>query len=192
MKRRVPLLFRPLVAALLALLPVVAPTAPASASAVPMKMVRSSNWSGYALIGNAFIGVTGTFNVPVPLKSPDCLEETSVWVGVDGADNSDLLQAGVDESTFVLSSSTSRPWWQPTSLCPGRVQVYAWWEDVPSADVRVKLPVKVGDDVTVSIFKMSPGWAWPCTTSRPGTASCACSHMVGRGLRWSGWSRRPR
>jgi hypothetical protein len=144
--------------ALLALLLGMALTAPVSASPVPMKMVRSSNWSGYALTGSAFTGVTGTFNVPVPRKSPDCLEETSVWLGVDGADNSDLLQAGVDESTFVLSSSTSTPWWQPTHLCTGKVQVYARWEDLPSAEVRVKFPVNVGDDVTVSIFKMSPGW----------------------------------
>ena len=79
-------------------------------------------------------------------------------MGVDGADNSDLLQAGVDESTFVLSSSSSTPWWQPTHLCTGKVQVYAWWEDLPSAEVRLKLPVNVGDEVTVSIFKMSPGW----------------------------------
>jgi hypothetical protein len=86
------------------------------------------------------------------------LEETSVWVGVDGANNSDLLQAGVDESVFVSSSTSSTPWWQPTNLCTGKVQVYAWWEDLPSAEVRLKLPVKVGDEVTVSIFKMSPGW----------------------------------
>jgi hypothetical protein len=123
--------------ALFALVLAMAPTLPASASPVPIKMVRSSNWSGYALTGSAFTGVTGTFNVPIPLKSPDCLEETSVWVGVDGANNSDHLQAGVDESTFVLSSSSSTPWWQPTNLCTGKVQVYAWWEALPSAEVRV-------------------------------------------------------
>jgi hypothetical protein len=120
--------------------------------------MRSLNWSGYALMGRAFTGVTGTFNVPVPLKSPACLEETSVWVGVDGVGTSDLLQAGVDESTFAVPTSPSNPWWPPTDPCTGKLQVYAWWEDLPSAEVRVKLPVKVGDEITVSIFRMSPGW----------------------------------
>jgi hypothetical protein len=134
-----------------------APTAPAPASPVPIKMVSSLNWSGYAVTGSAFTGVTGTFNVPVPLKSLDCLEETSVWVGVDGATNSDLLQAGVDESTFAVPRSPVNPW-HPTNLCTGKVRVDAWWEDLPSAPVRVKLPVNISDEVTVAIFKMSPGW----------------------------------
>ncbi len=142
---------------LLVLLLSMAPTAPAPASPVPIKMMSSLNWSGYAVTGSAFTGVTGTFNVPVPLKSPDCLEETSVWVGVDGANNYDLLQAGVDESTFAVPRSPVNPW-QPTNLCTGKVQVDAWWEDLPSAPVRVKLPVNMGDEVTVAIFKMSPGW----------------------------------
>lgn len=146
------------VCALLALVLSMAPTAPASASPVPVKMVSSLNWSGYALTGAAFTGVTGTFNVPVPRKPSACLEEASVWVGVDGVGTSDLLQAGVDESSFAVPRSPSNPWWPPTDPCTGQVHVYAWWEDLPSAPVRVNFPVNVGDDMTVSIFKMSPGW----------------------------------
>ena len=40
----------------------------------------------------------------------------------------------------------------------GPVRIFAWWEDLPSGPVPVKLPVAAGDSVTVSIFKMSPGW----------------------------------
>ena len=43
-------------------------------------------------------------------------------------------------------------------LCGGPVRIFAWWEDLPSGPVAIKLPVAVGDSVTVSIFKMSPGW----------------------------------
>jgi hypothetical protein len=86
------------------------------------------------------------------------LEETSVWVGLDGVGASDLLQAGVDESSFAVPRHLSNPWWPPTDPCTGQVHVYAWWEDLPSAEVRLKLGVNVGDDITVSIFKMSPGW----------------------------------
>ena len=133
-------------------------TAPVSAAPVPVKTLRSLNWSGYALTGSAFTGVTGTFNVPVPLEPFACLQETSVWVGLDGVGTADLLQAGVDESSFAVAPSSSNPWYPPTDPCTGRAHVYAWWEDLPSAEVRLKLPVNVGDDMTVSIFKMSPGW----------------------------------
>jgi hypothetical protein len=121
-------------------------------------MLSSPNWSGYALAGSAFTRVTGTFNVPVPLKPWACLEETSVWVGLDGVGTSDLLQAGVDESSFAVPSSSTNPWSPPTDPCTGQVHVNAWWEDLPSAEVRVKLRVNVGDAISVSIFKRSPGW----------------------------------
>lgn len=90
------------------------------------------------------------------------LEETAVWVGVDGLDNRDLLQAGIAEANFA-PATTHTPSYAPSSglsgvTCLARPQVYAWWEDLPSAPVRVALPVKVGDSVTVSIFNMSPGW----------------------------------
>lgn len=138
------------------------PTMAASASAVPVLATSTLNWSGYGLAGRRFTGVTGTFNVPTPLNWTSCLEETAVWVGVDGLRNHDLLQAGIAETGFT-ASSTNTPILMPPSafsgfVCLGRAQVYAWWEDLPSAPERVDLPVKAGDSVTVSLFKMSPGW----------------------------------
>ena len=106
--------------------------------------------------------MTGTFNVPAPLKSISCLEETSVWVGIDGLHNHDLLQAGVAERGFTVPSSRTQTTWPAPVvaplLCGGRAQIYAWWEDLPSGPVQVDLPVHVDDSLTVSIFKMSPGW----------------------------------
>jgi hypothetical protein len=137
-------------------------TAPAWASLVRVAAIPTVNWSGYALAGTGFTGVTGTLNVPAPLKSISCLEETSVWVGIDGLHNHDLLQAGVAERGFTAPSSRTRTTWPAPGVapiqCAGRAQIYAWWEDLPSGPVRVDLPVRVGDSVTVSIFKMSPGW----------------------------------
>ena len=117
----------------------------------------TANWSGYALVGARFTGVTGTFNVPFPGNSARCPEESSIWVGVDGMRSGDLLQAGVAESTFVTLDNAATPG-EPPIMCTGQVQVYAWWEDLPSSPVRVSLPVTFGDEVTVSIFQMSPGW----------------------------------
>ena len=128
----------------------------------PLKAIATRNWAGYSLAGNGFTGVTGTFNVPAPLRSESCLEETSVWVGVDGVDNHDLLQAGIAETGFSPPSNPARTEWPepetPPFLCGGPVRIFAWWEDLPSGPVPVNLPVAAGDSVTVSIFKMSPGW----------------------------------
>jgi hypothetical protein len=133
--------------------------APASASALPTAALPTLNWSGYAFAGRALSAVTGTFNVPIPPKSAPCYEQTAVWVGIDGLDNHDLLQAGIVESAFELPSTPSSvEWSEPGLMCPGHVQVYAFWEDLPSGPVRTNLPVKAGDEVSVSIFKMSPGW----------------------------------
>jgi hypothetical protein len=136
----------------------------ASALAAPVRAeaIPTVNWSGYALTGTGFTGVTGTFNVPAPLKSASCLEETSVWVGIDGLHNQDLLQAGVAERGFAVPSGRAQTTWPAPGvapvLCGGGAQIYAWWEDLPSGPVQVDVPVHVGDSVTVSIFKMSPGW----------------------------------
>jgi hypothetical protein len=83
-------------------------------------------------------------------------------VGVDGLYNHDLLQAGVAERGFTVPSRRTQTTWPAPGvapvLCGGRAQIYAWWEDLPSGPVQVDVPVHVGDSVTVSIFKMSPGW----------------------------------
>ena len=127
-----------------------------------MLALPTANWSGYGLTGTDFTGVAGTFNVPAPRNSASCLEETAVWVGVDGLDNHDLLQAGIAEAGFTPADVKTPPYTPssgyPGVKCAGQAQVYAWWEDLPSAPVWVDLPIKVGDSVTVSIFKMSPGW----------------------------------
>ncbi|HTT91785.1 MAG TPA: G1 family glutamic endopeptidase [Acidimicrobiales bacterium] len=143
--------------ALLGVLAFFCPATPASAKALGASAM--SNWSGYGLAGSGFTGVTGTFNVPTPTNSASCFEDTAVWVGVDGLGNHDLLQAGIAEIGFA---QTSPLYWPsagfPGLICPGRAKVYAWWEDLPSAAQWVNLPVQVGDSVTVSMFKMSPGW----------------------------------
>ena len=149
---------RPLGAGLALVLPMLL-TAPAATAHVLVGTMLTPNWSGYALAGRAFSGVTGTFNIPVQLKSGSCLDETAVWVGVDGLDNHDLLQAGIVESGFALPTSSGSPEGPtPGIKCLDRAQVYGFWEDLPSAPVRVDLPVRLGDVVSVAMFKMSPGW----------------------------------
>jgi len=73
----------------------------------------SGNWSGYAVENGVFDGVTATFNVAsLTIDQPSICETGTVgepsqycamstWVGIDGYDNSDLIQAGIEEQPIV-------------------------------------------------------------------------------------------
>ncbi len=175
----------------LALLLPMSLTAPTASAHVLVGTVLTPNWSGYALAGSAFRGVTGTFNIPVEITSGSCLDETAVWVGLDGLDNHDLLQAGIVESGFALpTSSGSREAPTPGIRCLRRTQVYAFWEDLPSAPVRVDLPVRMGDLVSVSIFQMSSGWwALAMHDITAGRSFLLSQPYAGPRPQWNGWSR---
>jgi hypothetical protein len=108
---------------------------------VPVAQSRSKNWSGYFATGGQFTSVSGTFNVPA--VSPAATDaDTSEWVGIDGANNTSLIQAGVEE---FYSHSLNQ------------VQVRAWWEILPAFEQFVPLTVSSGDQVTVAIGQQSNG-----------------------------------
>jgi hypothetical protein len=94
-------------------------------------VVPSSNWSGYVLTGK-FTEAHGTFTVPTVETGGGALAE---WVGVDGYDNSDLIQAGVSEQGGLD---------------------YAWWEILPSVSVPIwRMKVSPGDQITVGARRYS-------------------------------------
>jgi hypothetical protein len=100
---------------------------------------HSSNWSGYVINGGPFTSASGTFNVPD--LSPSQGGDTAEWVGVDGATNDDLIQAGVAEGVNEF----------------GQAYHYAWWEILPAVETIAPLPVASGDQVAVTITQTSPG-----------------------------------
>src|SRR6185312_14907172 len=92
-----------------------APAAPLAATPVAALAPTawgSPNWSGYFAGGGPFTAVTGTFNVPM-LTPASGETHTSAWVGIDGADNDSLIQAGIAEE------------YDPTT---NTVYGHAWWE----------------------------------------------------------------
>jgi hypothetical protein len=110
----------------------------------------SRNWSGYTVEGGPFTGAEGTFVVPEGYGS-DCNAFTSQWVGIDGASNEDLIQAGVMED--LVDPATGK-------CSRGHVWVEAWWEVLPAPFVPVAMNVNIGDTVTVKINQTEPGsWA---------------------------------
>lgn len=125
-----------------------ATTAPAPPSSItklttttPVSDVQSSNWSGYTAYGGPFTGVTGTFTVP-SVSGAFGNEVTSEWVGIDGAQDTSLIQAGVLEQTGPGPA--------------GSVEVLPWWEILPAAETPItSVTVTAGDSVTVSIWRVS-------------------------------------
>ncbi len=113
------------------------------AAATTVTTYLSSNWSGYVLSGGPFTAVTGTFNVPT-IYSSATDTDTSEWVGLDGAFPSDptIIQAGVDEQ-YTAATNT--------------YITFAWIELYPALPFSAPVPVRPGDQVTVTIGQVSPG-----------------------------------
>jgi Peptidase A4 family len=109
---------------------------------------EDANWSGYALTGGPFTSISGTFTVASPMPGPQCSDQMAEWVGIDGFANSDLIQAGIDE----------------TAPCDGdAVSIQAWWEILPGAEQPItSMNVSVGDVMEVIITNTS-GHTWLIT-----------------------------
>jgi hypothetical protein len=102
----------------------------------------STNWSGLVQEGSGIEGAEAYWTVPsiqpsgLPLYS-------STWVGVDGANNSSLIQTGTDQDTSGGYD--------------------AWWEIIPAASVVITggdgnpAPVLPGDQMLGSVFEASAG-----------------------------------
>ncbi|HEY2596584.1 MAG TPA: G1 family glutamic endopeptidase [Chloroflexota bacterium] len=114
---------------------------PAPASSMPASVRDTSrNWSGYDASGGTYTGVTATWTVPQPTTS-GATGVGATWVGIGGVNSRDLIQAGTQD----VASST------------GQSQYQAWIELLPQASRQVRLAVRPGDSVTVSIQEQGQG-----------------------------------
>lgn len=102
----------------------------------------SSNWSGYAITGSTYNSITGNWIVPkvAPSHKPTY---SSSWIGIDGFNNSDLIQTGTEQD-----------------YSSGSAQYYAWWEILPAAETEISptsYPVSPGDAMSASITNDNNG-----------------------------------
>lgn len=107
----------------------------------------SSNWSGYAITtGAPYTSVTGNWIVPAvsPSRGPTY---SASWVGIDGFNNSDLIQTGTEQD-----------------YAQGGAQYAAWWEILPAAETVINEPVQPGDHMSASIVN-DGGGEWTITLS---------------------------
>lgn len=98
---------------------------------------EASNWSGYALTGT-FTGVSGTWTVPSVAASASPTY-SSAWIGVDGFNDSDLIQTGTEEDYY-----------------DGSAHYDAWWEILPAAETEISTsayPVAPGDRMSAEIYE---------------------------------------
>jgi hypothetical protein len=113
----------------------------------------STNWSGYAMGSGPYTYVSGTFTVPGLYATPGATY-MSTWAGIDGAFNTDLIQAGVDE------------YYDPST---GYVYLSPWWEILPAPETLISMTVLPGDSVTVTIGQISGSeWAIQLTDNTSG------------------------
>jgi hypothetical protein len=96
----------------------------------------SSNWSGYAVTGSTYSDITGQWTVPTVQPTKGSTYSSS-WVGIDGFNNSSLIQTGTEQD-----------------YASGKAQYYAWWEILPAAETAISsaaYPVSPGDTMNASI-----------------------------------------
>jgi len=114
----------------------------------------SYNWSGIAKTKGVgpnsppFSSVTAEYVVPRAVNAP-CdggTDYTSAWVGLDGWNSNDVLQAGTESDASCHGVST-------TSI------YYAWYEWYPSYETAIDpgtFPVSAGDNLSVTVWNTSP------------------------------------
>jgi len=119
------------------------PAVPPPVSTPVSQANTSRNWAGYAATSGTFTGVTGTWTVPQAL-SAGSFGTDATWVGIGGVRSHDLIQAGTEETTTAS----------------GAVQWDAWIETLPQPSRQVRLAVKAGDSVTISINQQGAADQW--------------------------------
>src|SRR5207248_1017732 len=134
--------------ALLTVAPMSATAAPAvfHRPNIPGHAVRqtgwsSGNWSGYAKTGS-YSSATAQWVVP-SVSATTQASYSSAWVGIDGFNNSSLIQTGTESDYYN-----------------GSAHYGAWWEILPAAETVIpSITVHPGDHMSASITKGS-GSTW--------------------------------
>ena len=105
----------------------------------------SSNWSGYATTGSGFKAVTGRWTVTAAARSRKATY-SSEWVGIDGFNNSSLIQTGTESDYYS-----------------GSAHYDAWWEILPAAETVIPSISVQPDDVMTASITQGAGSSWTIT-----------------------------
>ncbi|SIT13193.1 Peptidase A4 family protein [Alicyclobacillus vulcanalis] len=105
----------------------------------------ASNWSGYAITGSTYNDITGNWIVPAVSPSNKNTYSSS-WIGIDGFNNSDLIQTGTEQD-----------------YVNGHAQYDAWWEILPAPETVISsMTIAPGDHMYAHIHNNGNG-TWTIT-----------------------------
>ena len=112
----------------------------------------SSNWSGYAITGGPYTSITGSWTV-APVAASNKQTFSSTWIGIDGFNNSNLIQTGTEADYYG-----------------GAAHYDAWWEILPASETVIpSMSVQPGDVMSADIHELPSGsWSITITDARPG------------------------
>lgn len=114
----------------------------------------STNWSGYAVTTTAkFTGVTGAWAVPTVARTSGPTY-SAAWIGIDGFNNSSLIQTGTEEDYYS-----------------GAAHYAVWWTTSAQgfAEQTISEPVSPGDRMAAEITAAAGG-TWTITLSDTSSA----------------------
>lgn len=107
--------------------------APTALAAGPLTLT-STNWAGYAADTGTYTSVSASWAIPAIDCSSGRETFTSLWVGLDGIDNSALEQTGTEAD------------------CVSGEAIYgAWWEVLPASETPYNVTVRQGDVMSASV-----------------------------------------
>jgi hypothetical protein len=70
----------------------------------------------------------------------------SEWIGIDGSNNQNLIQAGIAETPIVGT---------------GTFRIQPWWEILPAPQTNINtITANIGDSITVDIFETATPNLW--------------------------------
>jgi hypothetical protein len=112
--------------------------------------LEAHNWSGHIFTGPTFTAISGQWVVPT-VQSSATGEYSATWLGIDGVNNTSLIQAGTAQDT---SNGTT---------------TYDDWYEILPANETLIASVSPGDHIQASITEDSPGtWTVAITDSTSG------------------------
>ena len=101
-------------------------------------MLDAHNWAGHIFTGRTFTAISAQWVVPT-VQSSATGAYSATWIGLDGVNNTSLVQAGTAQDT---SSGTT---------------TYDDWYEILPANETLVASVAPGDHIQASINEVSPG-----------------------------------
>jgi hypothetical protein len=110
-------------------------------------------WSGYAVTGQKFTAVRGTFVQPSMTScagsrasSPDTriANDVDIWSGLDGVGSSPIEQVGTEVVCYILAGGTPS------------IGYYAWYETFPDPLIAIPIAIHPGDTIFTEVRAVAP------------------------------------